>query len=76
MSATPARKAPVFQPAPYSRPTATAGPVAPTRPASSWMAGLEQTAAGWPFVILQIAAVITLAAPSMAFATVLVGFVS
>ena len=35
MSATPGRKAPVFQPAPYSRPTATAGPVAPARPAGN-----------------------------------------
>ena len=32
MSATPGRKAPVFQSAPYSRPTAAAGPVAPARP--------------------------------------------
>ena len=35
MSATPGRQAPVFQPAPYSRPTATAGPVAPGRPAGN-----------------------------------------
>src|SRR5580700_10205371 len=35
MSATPGRKAPVFQPAPYSRPTAAAGPVASTRPAGN-----------------------------------------
>ena len=35
MSATPGRKAPVFQPAPYSRATATAGPVAPARPAGN-----------------------------------------
>lgn len=33
MSATPGRKAPVLQPAPYSRPTAAAGPAAPPRPA-------------------------------------------
>jgi deazaflavin-dependent oxidoreductase (nitroreductase family) len=35
MSATPGRKPPVFQPAPYSRPTAAAGPVASTRPAGN-----------------------------------------
>jgi hypothetical protein len=35
MSAPPGRKAPVFQPAPYSRPTATASPVAPPRPAGN-----------------------------------------
>jgi deazaflavin-dependent oxidoreductase (nitroreductase family) len=33
MSATPGRNPPAFQPPPYSRPTATAGPVAPPRPA-------------------------------------------
>ena len=35
MTATPGRKAPVVQPALYSRPTATVGPVAPTRPAGN-----------------------------------------
>jgi len=35
MSATPGRKAPVFQPAPYRRATATAAPVAPARPAGN-----------------------------------------
>jgi deazaflavin-dependent oxidoreductase (nitroreductase family) len=35
LSATPGREAPVFQPAPYSRPTAPAGPVAPIRPAGN-----------------------------------------
>ena len=35
MSATPGPKAPVFQPAPYSRPTATAGPATPGRPAGN-----------------------------------------
>ncbi len=35
MTATPGRKAPLFQPALYSRPTATVGPVAPTRPAGN-----------------------------------------
>jgi deazaflavin-dependent oxidoreductase (nitroreductase family) len=33
MSATPGRNPAAFQPPPYSRPTATAGPVAPPRPA-------------------------------------------
>jgi deazaflavin-dependent oxidoreductase (nitroreductase family) len=33
MSATPGRNPPAFQPPPYSRPTATAGPVAPPGPA-------------------------------------------
>ena len=35
MSATPGRKAPVFGPAPDRRPTATADPVAPARPAGN-----------------------------------------
>ena len=35
MSAAPGRKAPVFQPALYSRPTAVAGQVAPARPAGN-----------------------------------------
>jgi deazaflavin-dependent oxidoreductase (nitroreductase family) len=35
MSATPGRKAPVFQSALYSRPTITAGPVAPGRPGNA-----------------------------------------
>jgi len=35
MSAAPGRNAPVFQPAPYSRPTAIAGQVAPARPAGN-----------------------------------------
>ena len=35
MSATPGRNPPAFQPAPHSKPTAAAGPVAPPRPAQS-----------------------------------------
>src|SRR6185437_16723249 len=35
MSGTPGPKAPVFQPAPYSRPTATASPATPGRPAGN-----------------------------------------